>query len=117
MSHQIHLYLKTHDVLSMNQYGFRPWRSTSQAINCLLEIIYVYKKLDNSEVGQTIFLDYSKAYDTINHEIVLSKLEHYKFNSQSAQPLKSHHIVRVPYNFNRCPSGFGARSFIVFDFY
>ena len=63
-------------------------RSTSQAINSLLEMIY--KKLDNSEVAQTIFLGYSKAFDTINHDILLSKLEHYKFNSQSAQLLKSY---------------------------
>ena len=59
MSHQIRLYLETHDVLSINQYGFRPGRSTSEAINFLLKIIYT-KKLDNSEVAQTIFLDYSR---------------------------------------------------------
>ena len=72
MAKQMRDYLEIHDMLSNNQYGFRPGRSTSHAIQSFLEIIY--KRLDNSEVAQTVFLDYSKAFDTINHNILLRKL-------------------------------------------
>ena len=56
MAKQMRDYLEIHDILSTNQYGFRPGRSTSHAIQSFLEI---YKRLDNSEVAQTVFLDYS----------------------------------------------------------
>ena len=88
MAKQMRDYLEIHDILSTNQYGFRPGRSTSQAIQSFLEIIY--KKLDNSEVAQTVFLDYSKAFDTINHDILLRKLEFYHFSLESVNFLKSY---------------------------
>ena len=69
-------------------YGFRLGRSTSHAIQSFLEIIY--KKLDNSEVAQTVFLDYSKAFDTINQDNLLRKLKFYHFSLKSGNSLKSY---------------------------
>ena len=49
--------------------------STELAINSLL--YDVIESLENKEVGFCILLDFAKAFDTVNHEILLAKLEHY----------------------------------------
>ena len=105
MSSQIRGFLESNNVLSMCQYGFRPGRSTSQAISNLLEIIY--SKLDSSDVAQTVFLDYSKAFDTINHDILLEKLKHYNFDDGSRMLLKSYLTNRKQFvNLNNVSSGY-----------
>ena len=46
--------------------------------NCLVDLIeQITKSLDNGEFAVTLFLDLSKAFDTVNHSILLSKLSHY----------------------------------------
>ena len=58
-----------------SQYGFRSKHSTELAV---LEVIdRVILQLDKKEVPINIFLDLSKAFDTLNHDILLRKLEYY----------------------------------------
>ena len=44
----------------------------------LTVIEQITKSLDNGEFAGTLFLDLSKAFDTVNHFILLSKLSHYR---------------------------------------
>ena len=44
----------------------------------LIVIEQITKSLDNGEFAGTLFLDLSKAFDTVNHFILLSKLSHYR---------------------------------------
>ena len=62
-------------ILSQNQYGFRENRSTELAISELTNKIT--KAIDQGGYTIGIFLDLSKAYDTINHKILIQKLQHY----------------------------------------
>ena len=49
--------------------------STEYAVNALLDNIV--ETLENKEYGVCILLDFAKAFDTVGHEILISKLEQY----------------------------------------
>ena len=68
-------YIEKHNILSKHQYGFRKNRSTEHAIIELTDKIS--KAIDDGKYTIGIFLDLSKAFDTVNHDILLKKLEHY----------------------------------------
>ena len=68
-------YVEKHQILSEHQFGFRSNRSTEHAI---LELSNkISKAIDKGEYTIGVFLDLSKAFDTVNHGILLKKLQHY----------------------------------------
>ena len=68
-------YLNKHKILSDNQFGFRKHHSTEYALTLLYDKIS--SAIDNNELTIGIFIDLSKAFDTVNHQILLDKLSHY----------------------------------------
>ena len=75
MHKRLYNFLLEHNILYQNQFGFRKNNSTVFALAQITEMIKV--SIDNRKFGCGIFVDLRKAFDTVNHEILLNKLEHY----------------------------------------
>ena len=68
-------FLDTHNLIYARQFGFRKGHSTIHALINITERIR--KCLDKGEFACGVFVDLQKAFDTVDHKILLSKLNHY----------------------------------------
>ena len=68
-------YLDVNNVLHCAQFGFRQKLSTSVALLELTDEISKY--MDSKEYTVGVFIDLAKAFDTVDHNILLTKLNHY----------------------------------------
>ena len=88
-------FIDKHNILSSNQYGFRKNTSTSMALLDLVDKISA--SIENNEYTIGIFLDLAKAFDTVNHDILLSKLFHYGIRGSAYDWFKSYLTNRLQY--------------------
>ena len=72
---RIYSYLEKNKLLSNKQFGFRPNSSTTYAISTLYDKLI--NNIDKDMYTCCIFLDLSKAFDTVDHGILLWKLKYY----------------------------------------
>ena len=72
---QLYHYMNSNNLFHISQYGFRQKHSTEYAA---LELVdRIGKELDRKTKPISIFLDLSKAFDTLNHNIMAQKLKYY----------------------------------------
>ena len=74
-------YLNEQNILFSHQFGFRKHHSTYMALMILVDNIT--KCLDDGEYVVGIFIGFSKAFDTVNHIILLKKLSIYGLRGQA----------------------------------
>ena len=67
-------FLENNKILYEYQFGFRKNYSTSQAV---MEVVdSIYQSWDNHEITMGIFLDLQKAFDTVNYNVLLKRLNY-----------------------------------------
>ena len=120
---QLNNYFVSNNLISPNQYGFKKNCSTNKAV------LDIYNKLldnmDKKLITCSIFLDLRKAYDTIDHTILIKKLEKYGIRGLPLQLLASYLTDRQQYTiinqyksksrdvFLRYSSGINSRSVVI----
>lgn len=85
---QYYHYLENHNLINNNQVGFRKKRNTIQAIDNFLSI--VYEAINDNEYVIATYLDFSKAFDTVNHIILKEKLKSTKIDNLSFKWFESY---------------------------
>ena len=73
-NNQLMEHLTKHNIISPTQYAFRPNSSTTLALQTILDQLRKHK--NDKQPTLAIYIDLSKAYDTISHEKLLHKLQH-----------------------------------------
>ena len=68
-------FIDKYNLLYDSQYGFRAKHSTQQAI--IDKTHKIQQNMDHGKYTCGIFIDLKKAFDTVNHDILLIKLHHY----------------------------------------
>jgi hypothetical protein len=92
---QIYNYFESNKLFFVNQYGFRPSHSTEFATLALTD--HILNLLDNDKIPFSIFMDLSKAFDTLDHSILLNKLRFYGLSSSSISWFESYLSERNQY--------------------
>ena len=88
MHNRMMQYFTDNNILSTYQYGFRKGKSTNQAIFDLVK--YIYSGLNRKKLVGTVCLDVAKAFDCIDHEILLYKFSKIGFTDHSLEWFRSY---------------------------
>ena len=84
---RMYSFLDVNKLIYNKQFGFRSNHSTSHALINTTEVIK--EKLDSGFHVGGIFIDLEKAFDTVNHDLLIEKLYYYGFRGVSQQLIKS----------------------------
>ena len=87
---QMMKYINKYRLLYEHQYGFRAGYNTTQPIQHLLDKIFNTLNSDENYYTLAIFIDLTKAFDTCDIDILLSKLDHYGFRGMANNWFKSY---------------------------
>ena len=88
-------FIEKHKILTDSQYGFRRNRSTSLALIELIEKIT--ESLDSKKTTVGVFIDLKKAFDTIDHQLLIKKLYFYGVRGTGLNWIESYLTNRQQY--------------------
>ena len=90
---QLYDYLTANKLLGDEQYGFRSLHSTAMALGKMSDQWLM--NMDNGNLSAVLFLDIRKAFDTVDHTILLQKLNCYGIQGDSVKLLESYLTDRM----------------------
>ena len=93
--HRMLKFTQKERIICDNQFGFRSKRSCVHAIASLTE--FIRDKIESKTAGLACFIDLKKAFDTIDHQILITKLEDLGFRGNIGNILRSYLTNRVQY--------------------
>ena len=103
--HRLISFIEKHKILYINQYGFRKKHSTILALINLTDKIR--NAIDKGNYAVGIYIDLKKAFDTVDHYILLRKLEHYGIRGKANDLIQNYLSDRYQYTtVNNCSSSF-----------
>ena len=88
MYNRLHTFLNKNNIIYNLKFGFRQQYSTSHALINITENIR--KALDDGNMGCGVFVHLQKAFDIVDHQILLAKLNHYGIRGFSNDWFKSY---------------------------
>ena len=88
-------FANSHNIFYQLQFGFRKDHSTAPSLIYLANKIAT--SIDQNEITAGVFLDLSKAFDTLDHQILFDKLEHYGVCGLALQWIKSYFFNRTQF--------------------
>ena len=86
MYKRLYTFLNNNNIIYNLQFGFRPQYSTSHP---LINITENPRKALDGNIDCEVFVDLQKAFDTIDHKILLAKFNHYEIHGVSNGWFKS----------------------------
>ena len=105
MHYRLSDFLKNSNILYTLQFGFRSKYSTNHALIQITEKLR--KAIDDKNYACGVFIDLQKAFDTVNHDILIAKLYHYGIRGIASNWFKSYLKDRKQYVcINGCNSNY-----------
>lgn len=95
MFNRLYSFLELHNCIYNLQFGFREKHSTNHALMSMIQQIRDTMDDRNTAIG--VFVDFQKAFDTVNHDILIRKLEHYGIRGIPNNWFKSYLTDRKQY--------------------
>lgn len=80
-------FIEKHGIFTSTQYGFIPGRGTQPALDDFSD--YLYAAFEKNMFACALFLDVSKAFDTVSHQLLLKKLQNLGFRGPFFSLLES----------------------------
>lgn len=117
MNDRLYIFLLKHNILTKTQFGFRKNFSSKLALTELIS--YILKQLGGGSYAITLFLDLKKAFHTLNHNIILSKMERYGIKGNTLNWFTSYLQNRQQYTVldNKASEIIKFRTFTIFNIY
>ena len=86
-------FIEKYNILHQFQYGFRRNSSTEDALAHIHE--YLAQNMDQNNITCAIFIDFRKAFDTVDHDILITKLAHYGIRGKTSKLLTNYLTNRI----------------------
>ena len=97
---QLFAFLQTYNTLTDNEAAFRKLYSTMTSL--ITSTDYWYENIDCSKINLTMFLDPKKAFDTVDHTILIQKLQKYGIKDREGEWFQSYLSSRKQFSSLNC---------------